>query len=122
MGLRHLQTFGAVAELLSFTRAAERLGYAQSSITGQVRALEEELGEPLFERLGKRVALTAAGRRLLPYAEKMLGLAGEARAAAAAQDGRPRGTLTIGASESLCAFRLPAVLGHGLATAEEHHA
>lgn len=109
MDLRHLQTFLTVADLLNFTRAAEMLGYAQSSVTGQIRALEEEVGQPLFERLGRRVALTEAGRRFRPYAAQMMNLAREAVQASAEADSF-RGTLTIGAAESLCVFRLPGVL------------
>lgn len=109
MELRQLSTFRAVARTLSFTRAAEALDYAQSSVTAQIQALEEALGVPLFERLGKRVALTESGTRLLTYAEKMLRLAEEARAAVPAGD-EPRGTLAIGGAESLFAYRLPPVL------------
>jgi DNA-binding transcriptional LysR family regulator len=109
MDLRHLQSFLTVADLLNFTRAADALGYAQSSITGQIRALEEEIGQPLFERLGKRVALTEAGRRLRPYAAQMLSLAREAAQVSAEADSF-RGALSIGAAESHCVFRLPAVL------------
>lgn len=68
MELRHLNTFKVVVEVRGFTRAAEFLGYAQSSVTAQIQALEEEIGNPLFDRLGKKVVLTEAGRRLLPYA------------------------------------------------------
>ena len=109
MEIRQLNTFVAVAETLSFTRAAERLNYAQSSVTAQIQALEEELGVPLFERLGRRVALSTAGLRLQPYAEKILRLSEEARVAVP-DDHLPGGTLTIGAPESLCAYRLPPVL------------
>lgn len=109
MELRQLTTFLTVASTLSFTRAAESLDYAQSSVTAQIQALEEELGVPLFERLGRRVALSSAGWRLLPYAEKLLGLAEEARTAVP-DDQEPGGTLTVGAPESLCAYRLPPVL------------
>jgi len=78
-------------------------------VTAQIQALEAELGVPLFERLGRRVALSMAGRRLLPYAEQLLRLAEEARAAV--PDIRePGGTLTVGAPESQCAYRLPPVL------------
>lgn len=108
MDVRHLRTFEVVASLLNFTRAAEVLGYAQSSVTGHVRALEEEAGQPLFERLGKRVALTEAGRRLLPYAAKILALADEAGRATRA-GGSFSGTLRIASPESLLAYRLPAV-------------
>ncbi len=109
MELRQIKTFRAVATTLSFTRAAEALDYAQSSVTAQVQALEEELRVPLFERLGKRVILTEAGQRLLVYADKMLKLAQEAREAVAS-DVEPQGALTVGAPESLCVYRLPPVL------------
>jgi DNA-binding transcriptional LysR family regulator len=109
MELRQLATFQAVASTLSFTRAAEALDYAQSSVTAQIQSLEAELGVPLFERLGKRIVLTAAGQRLRAYAEQMLRLADEARVAV--QDGdEPAGVLTIGAPESLCVYRLTQVL------------
>jgi DNA-binding transcriptional LysR family regulator len=74
-----------------------------------MQALEAELDTPLFERLGKRITLTGAGRRLLPYAEQMLRLAAEARSVVATGD-EPGGTLIVGAPESLCAYRLPPVL------------
>ncbi|WP_018131442.1 LysR family transcriptional regulator [Effusibacillus pohliae] len=109
MELRQLNTFKVVAEAKGFTRAAELLGYAQSSVTAQIRALEEELGMPLFDRLGKKVVLTDAGRRLLPYAQEMLKL--QAAVKELLQAGEvPAGTITVGAVESLAAYRLPSVL------------
>ncbi|GGY69171.1 LysR family transcriptional regulator [Streptomyces omiyaensis] len=108
MELRLLATFEKVAEVLSFTRAAAELGYAQSSVTSQVRALETSLGTELFERLGGRIRLTEAGGRLLPYARRMAELAEEARAAVAA--GEPAGTVTVGTMESLTTYRLPPLL------------
>ncbi|MFD4375447.1 LysR family transcriptional regulator [Streptomyces sp. NPDC058486] len=108
MELRLLATFEKVAEVLSFTRAAAELGYAQSSVTSQVKALETALGTELFERLGGRIRLTEAGERLLPYARRMAELAEEARAAVAA--GEPAGTITIGTMESLTTYRLPPLL------------
>ncbi|CAN5643571.1 LysR family transcriptional regulator [soil metagenome] len=110
MELRQLRTFRAVAENLSFTRAAGELGYVQSSVTVQVQNLEKELGVPLFDRVGRRVTLTDAGRRLLGYTEKMLELEEETRAAVSA-DGEPAGTVTISAAETHCTYRLPRVLG-----------
>ena len=107
--IRQLTTFLTVASTLSFTRAADSLNYAQSSVTAQIQALEEELGVPLFERLGRRVELSTAGLRLQPYAEKIVRLCEEARVAVP-DDHLPGGTLTIGAPESLCAYRLPPVL------------
>ncbi|MFC4766830.1 LysR family transcriptional regulator [Effusibacillus consociatus] len=109
MELRHLNTFKVVAEMRGFTRAAELLGYAQSSVTAQIQALEEELGTPLFDRLGKKVVLTEAGRRLLPFAQEMLKLQASVKEVIHT-DTTPSGTLTIGAIESLAAYRLPAIL------------
>lgn len=109
MEMRQLVTFRAVARSLSFTRAAGDLAYAQSSVTAQIQALEDEFGVRLFERLGRRVLLTDAGQRLLVYAEKMLRLAEEAREAVAGGE-EPAGTLTIGAYETLCVYRLPPAL------------
>lgn len=109
MELRQLETFRAVATDLSFTRAALALGYAQSSVTAQIQALESELGVRLFDRLGRHVALTDAGARLLEYAERLLSLAEEARTALA-DGGEPAGTLTIGAPETIMTYRLPSVL------------
>lgn len=110
MELRQLQTFRTVAETLNFTRAAEALSYAQSSVTGQIQALEEELGAKLFERLGKRIALTPQGEQLLWYAERLLKMAEEAREAVRRHDGEPSGPLMIGSPESLAAYRLPPIL------------
>ncbi|SFJ32874.1 LysR family transcriptional regulator [Thermoflavimicrobium dichotomicum] len=109
MELRQLHTFKVVAELGGFTRAAEKLGYAQSSVTAQIQALEEELGAPLFDRLGKKIVLTEAGKRLLPYAIALLQTHDEAKKAV--QGGQePSGMLVIGAPESLASFRLPEVI------------
>jgi DNA-binding transcriptional LysR family regulator len=109
MDLRQLRTFKTAATTLSFTRTAGVLNYVQSSVTAQIQALEEELGVQLFDRLGRGIALTDAGERLLGYAERMLELEEEARAVVGASD-EPSGTLTISAPETLCAYRLPDVL------------
>jgi len=107
--LRQIRTFRAVATARSFTRAAVVLNYAQSSVTAQVRGLEESLGVPLFDRLGRRVELTAAGRQFLNYADKLLELAEEAKLSVH-RDGKPAGPLTVSASESLLTYRLPKLL------------
>ncbi|MEZ4707208.1 MAG: LysR family transcriptional regulator [Caldilineaceae bacterium] len=109
MEIRQLHTFREVTRSLSFTRTAQTLNYAQSSVSAQIQSLEEELGVTLFDRLGRRVVLTAAGQRLQGYAEKILALADEALAAVP-DNGEPVGLLTIGAPETLCAYRLPAVV------------
>lgn len=61
MELRQLSTFIQVAQLKSFSRAAESLGYSQSAVTVQIRQLEEELDTRLFDRIGKHISLTARG-------------------------------------------------------------
>ncbi len=109
MELRQLTTFRMVATLLSFSRAAKSLNYVQSSVTTQIQVLEEELGVRLFDRLGKRVALTDAGKRLLQYTERILQLVDEARSVVTNEE-IPGGTLTITAPETLCSYRLPALL------------
>ncbi|MFE5814135.1 LysR family transcriptional regulator [Streptomyces sp. NPDC056479] len=109
MDIRQLTTFHKVATLLSFTRAATELKYAQSSVTAQIKSLETSLGVELFERFGGRIQLTQAGQRLMPYAEQMLTLAGEARGVAV-DEGEPSGQLTIGTMESVTSYRMPPVL------------
>ncbi|RFB79627.1 LysR family transcriptional regulator [Methylovirgula sp. 4M-Z18] len=110
MQFRHLKTFVAVATTLNFTRAAARVHLAQSSLTEQIQALESDLGTALFDRSRRDLKLTEAGRRLLDYATDILHLADEARAAIASTTGALQGRLVIGALETLCAERLPAVL------------
>ncbi len=109
MELRQLTTFRMVASTLSFSRTAQALNYVQSSVTTQIQVLEEELGVKLFDRMGKRIALTEAGRRLLVYAEKILALSEEAIQVVPG-DGVPSGTLVVGAAETLCTYRLPKLL------------
>jgi len=109
LDLRQMRTFRTVATERSFTRAAAVLNYAQSSITAQVHGLEQDLGVPLFDRLGRHVELTAAGRQLLSYADKLLELAEEAEQAVHSK-GEPAGPLTVSAAESLLTYRLPELL------------
>lgn len=77
MELRNLITFIHVAELGSFTRTAEQLGYSQSTISFQIKQLEEELGYLLFERINHTITLTERGRELLEYAHKISNLTDE---------------------------------------------
>ena len=109
MTVVQMETFAKVAELKSFSAAADALGYAQSTVTTQIRQLEEELNCLLFERLGKRTVLTREGSRLVPYAEKMLSLMKEIPAGIVSPD-EPVGMLRIGVSESLCYHRIPGLL------------
>ncbi|AEW98539.1 transcriptional regulator, LysR family (plasmid) [Streptantibioticus cattleyicolor NRRL 8057 = DSM 46488] len=102
-------TFRKVAAVLSFTRAAAELNYAQSSVTSQIRNLEASLQAELFDRLGGRIQLTEAGRRLVGYADQILALVEEARAQVPG-GGEPAGTLAIGTMESITSYRLPPLL------------
>ena len=104
-----LATFVKIAEVGSFTTAANQLGYAQSTVTTQIKQLEDELGCPLFERLGRYLKLTEEGRKLLDYAGRMLQLEREILMEVPA-DREPSGILKLGVSESLCYERLPKIL------------
>lgn len=109
MELRNLITFCKIAQLNSYCKAAEELGYAQSTITTQMQILEQELGTKLFERVGKQMVLTEKGIIFLKYAESMINLSNEAKEVVS--DAKtPKGTLRIGIVESLCTIRLPEVL------------
>jgi DNA-binding transcriptional LysR family regulator len=113
MELRQVQTFRAVAEELSFSRAAAKLGYVQSSVSAQVGALEQELGVPLFDRLGRRIKLTDAGKVMLSHSRKLLALAEETKGAvvdAGVGSGEVTGALTVSAPETLITYRLPKLL------------
>lgn len=85
MDLRNLTTFIQVAELSSFTRAAEKLGYSQPTVSFQIKQLESELGVQLFERVGHTVSLTADGREALSRAQLICRLSDEMIGAVAAE-------------------------------------
>ncbi len=108
MELRQLITFRTVASTLNFSRAAEVLNYVPSNVTMQIKALEEELGVRLFDRLGKQLVLTTAGKRFLTHIQSVLDKLDEARSVVHDTESLS-GTLTISANEVLCAYRLPAV-------------
>jgi DNA-binding transcriptional LysR family regulator len=109
MEVRQLHTFCVLVEELNFTRTAERVHTVQSNVTSQIKSLEAELGTQLFDRLAKRVLLTEAGHRFLPYAEKALA-AMEQGHRAVKFGSEPAGPLRIGAPESVLTYRLPEVL------------
>jgi DNA-binding transcriptional LysR family regulator len=109
MEVRQLQIFRVLAEELNFTRTAQRVNTVQSNVTAQIKALEEELGAPLFDRLGRRVTLTDAGRRFQPFAEQALA-AMEQGQRAIRHGAEPSGPLRISAPESILTYRLPQVL------------
>ncbi|MFI7704397.1 LysR family transcriptional regulator [Nonomuraea sp. NPDC049480] len=103
MQLQQLAYFVAVAETRHFTQAAERMRVAQPSLSKQVKALETDLGAPLFSRARGNVTLTPAGEALLPLARRMLADADTARQEVAQLAGLRRGRVRLGATPSLCA-------------------
>lgn len=109
MEIRTVRTFLRVAELQSFSKAAEQLGYSQAAVTVQVRQLEQELGTQLFERIGKHIKLTEHGTQFIPYAMELLKVAQNAKTFIR-NDGQPSGRLRIGTAESLSISVLPDIL------------
>jgi DNA-binding transcriptional LysR family regulator len=107
--LQQLGYFVAVADVRSFTHAAELTGVAQPTLSRQLKALEDELGAPLVNR-GKTITLTPAGEAVLPLARRMLADAESARTAVAEIVGLRRGDLRVGATPSLCIGVLADVL------------
>ena len=108
MEIRQLKTFVSVADLLSFTRASKRLGMAQSSVSAQIKALEEELDLKLFDRIGRRVLLTDAGRKLYAYARRMEEMTREIQSEFS-RDQYVRGALTVRVPGTLASVYMPAV-------------
>jgi DNA-binding transcriptional LysR family regulator len=109
MEVRQLRIFCTLSEELNFTRTAELVHTVQSNVTAQIKALEEELGTPLFDRLGRRVTLTDAGRRFQPFAEQALQAMEQGQRAMQA-GAAPSGPLRIGAPESVLTYRLTPIL------------
>ena len=107
--IRHFQTFVAIVDLGGFTKAAEHLGYAQSTITSHIQILENSIGSPLFDRLGKNIILTSKGKELVPYAREILSVYKDIRNIAN-DDNCVYGDLLIGAGESLSVYRLSEIL------------
>lgn len=101
MDVRGLGIFLEVAELGSFTRAGEKLGYSQPTISFQIKQLEKEMGVQLFDRIGHTVTLTDAGRDALPYAQNICHLSQEMVLGSAGRR-EPAGILRLGMADSLC--------------------
>lgn len=108
MELQNLEAFLQVARQRSFTRAAAALFLTQPSVTARIQALEQEIGQPLFERRGRTVRLTEAGEAFLPYAQRALELIQEGTSAAREIEGR--GTVLVGATVSAATAILPDLL------------
>ena len=111
MDLRQLEIFVKVAELGSFSRAAQTLFLTQPTVSEHIRTLEDELGVRLLDRLGRGAAVTKGGALLLGYAQRMLALSREARQAMESFQGRMSGDLLVGASTIPGEYILPALIG-----------
>src|SRR5271163_3514311 len=107
MDLFQLETFLAVAEERSFSRAAVRLHRTQPAVSQVIRKLEEEFGEPLIDRASRDGTLTTAGEVLREYAERLLSLRNEAASALEEVRSLERGRLTLAANEYTCLYLLP---------------
>lgn len=111
MELRTLEYFIAVAEERSFTKAAARCHVVQPAISQRIQSLEKELGEPLFERLPRQVALTSGGAALLPHARACLAAAAAAALEFADRSGLLGGSFARGTVGGLEGTRIPRLLG-----------
>lgn len=100
MDIRNVKTFVRVAELKSFTKAAEKLNYVQSTVTAQIKQLEKELGYSLFDRIGKKISLTVMGESFLKIAYELL-LVSEKAENLNVDSNDIKGVLRVGVSESL---------------------
>ncbi len=109
MDIKQLQTFYVLSNELNFTRAANKLGYTQSCITQHIKKLEDELRVPLFDRIGKKVTLTEAGRKLLPSACQLLKMSQNLQELSK-ETTCETGTIRIGICDSLCIERMPAII------------
>ncbi len=110
MNFYQLVYFSKVAETKSVSRAAEELSVTQPAVSKQIKALEEELGGRLFDRLGKKVHLTRTGEVLYGHALKILRSVEEAKASVKGLSGECSGELVIGTSDHISLHRLPDVL------------
>ncbi|PFM60774.1 LysR family transcriptional regulator [Bacillus cereus] len=109
MEIRHVKTFCAIVKYGGFSKAAHALGYAQSTVTAHIKALENDLHIPLFDRLGKKVLLTKAGHQFHPYALELLAIYEKAQEIPQ-NSNHLEGTLSITSNESLAVYRLPQLL------------
>ncbi|MEW6645585.1 MAG: LysR family transcriptional regulator [Pseudomonadota bacterium] len=110
MDISALQAFLAVADNASFSQAAERLFLTQPAVSKRIAVLEAELGTPLFDRIGRQVGLTEAGRALLPRARRIVDELEDSRRAIANLSGRIEGRLSFGTSHHIGLHRLPPLL------------
>ena len=109
MDFKQLKTFCTIYELNSFSAAAVSLSYAQSTVTTQIKLLEEELNVVLFDRIGKKIFLTKEGEKLLPYAMQIMQIERTIYNNVSVNN-EPEGHLVIGTPESLCNLVVPQII------------
>lgn len=109
MDLQRLQTFRVVATLMNFNQAAELLHYSQSTVSAQIKTLENEIGTLLFKRIGKTIHLTQAGAKMLVYTDKLLAIQDEAVAEVTGRN-KASGLLTLRMPQTMAAQYLPRIL------------
>jgi len=110
MDISALQAFIAVADNASFSQAAEKLFLTQPAVSKRIASLEQELGSQLFDRIGRQVVLTEAGKALLPHAQRILDEVKNSRRAITDLSGRIAGQLSLGTSHHIGLHRLPPLL------------
>jgi len=111
MEIHQLRYFVAVADEGSFSRAAAKVRVAQPSLSQQIRKLEAEVGQPLFDRLPRSVVLTEAGRCLIDYARQILASIGDARRSIDELKDEVSGRLAVGAIPTIAPYILPELVG-----------
>lgn len=111
MEFRHLRYFLAVADALHFTKAAEGLPVSQPALSAQIKQLEQEVGVPLFDRVGRSVQLTRAGSIFREHARRALREMELAQVAIAEEEGLQRGVLTVGVVQTVNAYLTPEIVG-----------
>ncbi|GAB1722858.1 MAG: transcriptional regulator CynR [Nitrospira sp. CR1.1] len=111
MEFRHLRYFLAVADALHFTKAAEGLPVSQPALSAQIKQLEQEVGVPLFDRVGRSVQLTRAGSIFREHARRALREMELAQVAIAEEEGLQRGALAVGVVQTVNAYLVPDIVG-----------
>ena len=110
MEVHQLRYFVAVADEGSFSRAAAKVRVSQPSLSQQIRKLEAEMGQPLFDRLPRSVVLTEAGRCLIDYARQILASIGDARRCVDELKGEVAGKVAVGAIPTIAPYVLPGLV------------
>ncbi|TBL79418.1 LysR family transcriptional regulator [Paenibacillus thalictri] len=110
MNINKLHTFLTLAECLNFTETADKLYCSQPAVSMQIQSLEDDLGTPLFDRIGKKLFLTSHGKLFKPYAEQMVNLLQQAKEHLKQSESLSTGTLSFGSSNFVGVYLLPAVL------------